>query len=87
MATKTESRLSPAELAVALEAQPLVGVTAAAKRLGIKPPNFRRDAAPHLTEVPVEGSASVYFRNEVDDLAAERQRARSARANGHAAAA
>lgn len=60
------------QLAEDLEHEPLVGVTAAAKILGIPPSNFRRDAAAHLTAVPVEGSASVYFRSEVQLLARER---------------
>jgi hypothetical protein len=71
-ATATRSRLKPATLARNLEGEPLIGVTAASKLLGIPAPNFKRDAAPHLTAVPVEGSANVYFRSEVQALADER---------------
>jgi hypothetical protein len=74
---------SPSQvIAKRLEAEPLVGVTAAARLLGIKPPNFKRDAAPKLTRVPVEGSADVYFRSEVEALREEREAARAARSNG-----
>lgn len=79
MTTETKQKLSLQSLAADLKREPLIGVTAAANVLGIKPPNFRRDAAPHLTEVPVEGSASVYFRSEVRELA---RRRKSARRNG-----
>lgn len=80
MATaQIDSRLrTPSEIVLYLEDEPLIGVTAAAGVLGIKAPNFRRDAAPHLTEVPVEGSASVYFRSQVQALAEERARKRAA---------
>jgi hypothetical protein len=79
--------MTSAKIAHELEREPLVGVTAAAKLLGIKPPNFKRDAAPRLTRVPVEGSADVYFRSEVERLATERAQTRAARANGDAQAA
>lgn len=68
------------ELAERLLSDPLIGTTAAAKRLGIKAPNFRRDAVPHLTSIPVEGSADVYFKTEVERLAAEWEAKRAARA-------
>lgn len=83
MGTRTASKLSRADIAAALSEEPLVGVTAAARRLGMKPPNFNRDAKPRLIEIAVEGSASVYFRSEVDELAQERAAARAARSNGH----
>lgn len=70
------------DLARALRREPLIGVTAAAKLLGIKAPNFRRDAGERLTALPVEGTASVYFRNEVVALARERARHR-AKQNGN----
>lgn len=60
--------------------EPLVGVTAASRRLAIPPSNFRRDAAPHLNAIPVEGSAAVYFRSEVEELASRRRQARAERA-------
>lgn len=77
-ATK-QPKLSPAELVAEIKRQPLIGVTAGAELLGIKTPNFRRDATPHLTEVPVEGSASVYFRSEVEQLAKDRAQRRNGR--------
>ena len=89
MATMTETRkLSPQRIAEALGDEPLVGTTVGARILGIKPQNFKRDAAPYLTAIPVEGSAAVYFRSEVEQLAVDRSdpvaMARR-RANGHAA--
>lgn len=80
--TATRTKFSRAELADALGREPLIGVTAGAKLLGIKTPNFKRDAAPHLLAVPVEGSAAVYFRSEVLELAQLWARRRAARANG-----
>lgn len=82
MSTTIDKPQSLGSLADALRSEPLIGVTAAAKLLGIKPPNFKRDAAPHLTLVPVEGSAAVYFRSEVEQLARERAD-RHSRANGN----
>lgn len=70
-----------AEILRLLEAEPLVGVTTAAQLVGIKAPNFWRDAAPHLTPVTVQGSATVYFRSEVAEFAKERKR-RRAKGNG-----
>lgn len=81
MATVTATKLSPAALVDAIKREPLIGVTAAARMLGIKPPNFNRDAAPHLLAVPVEGSASVYFRSEVRQLAREWARKREKRSS------
>jgi hypothetical protein len=74
--------LSSSELAEQLKRETLVGVTAASKLLDIKPPNFKRDAVPRLTRIPVAGSADVYFRSEVEALAVELNAAREAR-NGH----
>lgn len=82
MATSTQAKLSPSEVADAVTAAGgLIGVTAAARLLGIRPPNFKRDVGRHLTELPVEGSASVYLRGEVMALA--RDRTRRAISNGH----
>lgn len=75
-------KLSPALLAESLKREPLVGVTKASQLLGIKASNFRRDAMPHLVSVPVEGSADVYFRSEVQQLAQDRAVAKAARRNG-----
>lgn len=81
--------LSPSEIAVAIAAEPLISVKAASELLGIPNSNFKRDAAPHLTELPMEGSATkAYFRSEVEELARKRAEARAARAgNGVKAAA
>lgn len=86
MAT-TQEKLLPAEVAEAVRsAGGLIGVTAAARLLGIRAPNFRRDMGlvegmePKITELEVEGSASVYLRGEVQALA---KRRRNARSNGH----
>lgn len=76
------AKLSPPVIAGAIKREPLVGVTAASKILGIPTPNFKRDAAPHLIALPVEGSAAVYFRSEVRELARELRRRRRARSNG-----
>lgn len=71
MAAKT----TPQDVHAVVAKQPLVGANHAAKMLGIKPPNFSRYRA-RLTEVPVEGSAAVFVKAEVetlrDDLARER---------------
>lgn len=73
MATMT-SKLSPSEIVDVLRDEPLVGSTAACRILGIKTSNFGRDARPHLTPITVEGSAPVYFRSDVERLAADRER-------------
>lgn len=69
------AKLKPDELAAAVKKQPLVGVNRAAKILGIAPPNFGRYRA-RLVEIPVEGSAAVFVKAEVEalkrTLAAER---------------
>lgn len=72
------TKMPPAELAAAVKKQPLVGVNRAAKILGIAPPNFRR-YRDRLTEIPVEGSAAVFVRSEVEALAKE---LKAERANG-----
>lgn len=74
------AKLSYSELAAILRDEPLIGTTQGAKVLGIKPPNFRRDAVPHLTSVPVEGSADVYFKGEVEEFRDRRDQAKAARA-------
>lgn len=74
----TTAKMAPAELAAAVKKQPLVGVNRAAKILGIAPPNFRR-YRDRLTEVPVEGSASVFVKAEVEELATT---LKAERANG-----
>lgn len=62
-------------VARAVEAAPLVGSNAAAAILRVKPPNFKR-YKDRLTKVPVEGSADVFVRIEVEELAAELQEGR-----------
>jgi hypothetical protein len=66
----SRAKVTPEDVAAAVKAQPLVGVSRAAKILGIVPPNFRR-YRDRLTEIPVEGSASVFIRSEVEALAKE----------------
>jgi hypothetical protein len=74
--TASPRKFSPATLARHLTGEPgaevLIGTKTAADILGIKTPNFRRDASPHLHTIEVGGSAPVYFRAEVLDLAAKR---------------
>jgi hypothetical protein len=65
----------------AIEAQPLVGVNAAAAIMGIQRPNFRR-YKDRLTAVPVEGRDDAYFREEVVKLAEEMAAERAARLAG-----
>lgn len=66
-------KASPVELRLAVKDQPLVGLSAAAKILGILPPNiarYRRQG--RMPEgIPVEGSAMVYVRSEVEALGKE----------------
>lgn len=72
--------MAPGELLQAVEdAGGLIGVNASAKMLGVAAPNFKR-YRPRLTEVPVEGSASVFVKAEVEALAAELAEQRAARA-------
>lgn len=61
------------ELRAALKDQPLVGLTAAAHILGVLPPNITRlrKQGRMPDGVPVEGSAMVYIRSEVEVLAKE----------------
>jgi hypothetical protein len=61
------AKLKPEELADAVKKQPLVGVNRAAKILGIAPPNFGR-YRDRLTAIPVEGSATVFVKSEVEAL-------------------
>lgn len=86
IATPDREQLSSSELAAQLAHEPLMGVSAAARLLGMKAPNFNRDVKPLLPAVPVEGSANVYFRSDVERFAAElreRREAREHRSNGH----
>jgi transposase-like protein len=74
-------RYSPSEVRDALRSQPLIGLTAAAKRLGIAPPNVsrlrRQGRMP--AGIEVEGSAMVYLESEVEALARELDRERGER--------
>lgn len=81
MATAANPKLSPEEMHAALKRQKLVGLTAAAKILGIAPPNVARlRAQGRMPEgVPVEGSADVYLREEVVKLARSMKRERDRR--------
>lgn len=71
-------KLSPEELAAAIAAQPLVGVKRASSIIGVAAPNFGRHRA-RLTEIPVEGSSSVFVKSEVEALAGELRESREAR--------
>jgi hypothetical protein len=87
MATAVEPikrKLKPEEVHKALKKQPLVGLTGAAKILGIAPPNISRlRAAGRMPQgIPVEGSADVYVKSEVVALARELARERRRRENG-----
>ena len=59
----------------------LIGPTASARVLGVLPPHISRlrDQG-RLRPIPVEGSADVYIRSEVEELAAELAREREERA-------
>jgi hypothetical protein len=57
------------DVALVTAAQPLVGVKAGAEIIGKATPNFRRYRG-RLIEIPVEGSASVFVRSEVEALGA-----------------
>jgi hypothetical protein len=75
-----EAKVSPAELVQHVaDAGGLIGVNASAKLLGVAAPNFKR-YRPRLTEVPVEGSAAVFVKAEVEALASELSEQRAARA-------
>jgi hypothetical protein len=81
MAADVVHEVTPAQLVEAVAgAGGLVGVNAAARILNVAPPNFKR-YRPRLTEVEVEGSASVFVRPEVEALAAELEAARASRAS------
>jgi hypothetical protein len=74
--------VTPAQLVETVEAAGgLIGVNAASRLLGIEPPNFKR-YRPRLTEIPVEGSASVFVQPEVQALADELEGTRAARRRG-----
>lgn len=64
-----------------LKDQPLVGLVAAAKLLGIAAPNVSRlRSQGRMPEgIAVEGAAQVYFRSEVLALAKELERERGDR--------
>jgi hypothetical protein len=79
-ATKTPAQ----KVLSVVEEHPLVGVNRASALLGIASANFRR-YRPRLTEVPVEGSAAVFVREEVEELAAELRSEREARSAAGAA--
>lgn len=71
-------RATVLDLRAALKDQPLVGLTGAAKLLGIAPPNVSRLRSQGRMPdgVEVEGSAMVYVRSEVVKLAGELERER-----------
>lgn len=74
-------KATPADARAVLKDQPLVGLTAAAKLLGIAPPNVSRlRSQGRMPEgVEVGGAAMVYFRSEVEALARELTRERGGR--------
>lgn len=63
----------------------LVGPKRAAEILGVRPPNLvqmrERGRVPESAEVQVEGSASVYWREDVEQVADDLQKMRTDRAN------
>jgi len=69
------------DVVAVLKAQPLVGVKAGSMILGLAPPNFRRYRE-RLAEIPVEESASVFVRSQVEGLAADLAVARESRGAG-----
>jgi hypothetical protein len=79
MAADVVHEVTPAQLVEAVaDAGGLVGVNAAARIMRIPPSNFKR-YRPRLTEIRVEGSASVFVRPEVEVIAAELAESRAAR--------
>lgn len=64
-------KATPDEARQAVKDQPLVGLTAAAKILGIAPPNVSRLRRQNRMPegIPVEGAAMVYLKVEVEKLA------------------
>lgn len=80
MATTT-TKLTPDEVRVLIRKHKLVGLTAAAKILGVAAPNVSRLRAQGRMPdgIPVEGSADVYLREEVVKLARALKRERGQR--------
>lgn len=73
---------TPAALKQAVEdAGGVIGVTAASAALGIPSSNFKRYRA-RLTAIPVEGSADVFSKREVEALAEELAGRRAERVDG-----
>lgn len=74
-------RVSADEARAVLREQPLVGLVAAARLLGVRAPNVTRlRQQGRMPEgVPVEGSAMVYLRSEIEVLAGELDKERLAR--------
>ena len=74
--------MKPKDIAAALKAEPLVTHTAAAAILQVHAPNFRRDYQARLTSIEVQSgetsSKSLFFRSEVEALAADRAAAAAA---------
>lgn len=72
-------KLAPAEVVKAIkDGGGLIGVNASSKLLHVATPNFRR-YRDRLTEVEVDGSASVFLKAEVEALAKEMAEQRRAR--------
>jgi predicted DNA-binding transcriptional regulator AlpA len=74
-------KMTPTEVRLALRDQPLIGLTAAARLMGIAPPNVSRLRSQGRMPkgVEVEGSAMVYFRSEVEALGVELESERDGR--------
>lgn len=66
-------KATAADLRQAVKDQPVVGLTGAARILGIKPPNVSRLRAQNRMPegIKVEGGAMVYVQSEVEALAEE----------------
>jgi hypothetical protein len=75
------AKATPVVVRAALADQPLVGLTAAAKILGIQAPNVSRLRSQGRMPdgVQVQGSAMVYFESEIQTLAKELQAERDGR--------
>lgn len=73
---------TPTELRLCVRDQPLIGLTAAAKLMGVAAPNVSRlRSQGRMPEgIEVEGSAMVYVRSEVEALAGELALERNERA-------
>jgi len=68
---RAKKRATAQQVRAVLAEQPLVGASAAAKILGIPPPNIARLRKQQRlpAPIPVEGTADAYLRSEIEALA------------------